>query len=239
MRHPERLHPGPGHRPDCRRHGSRARHLLLADGGVPEDRRRRSSRADPNVDALMSTVGGTGVGHARRPELRPTRRSSEAARRAQAARQRHHRRTCGPSLPTFPACRSTCRTRPPSASAGRSPRACTSSPCSRPIRRSCTPKLANCKHEVAKIPGLQDVTSDLADLRAAGRRHHRSRQSRLHASQRAADRKRVLRCLRSRWVSTIYASINEYKVLLELEPKYQADPNALSLLYFKSATNAA
>jgi hydrophobic/amphiphilic exporter-1 (mainly G- bacteria), HAE1 family len=38
-----------------------------------------------------------------------------------------------------------------------------------------------------------------------------------------------------RWVSTIYAAINEYKVLLELKPQYQADPHALSLLYFKSA----
>jgi HAE1 family hydrophobic/amphiphilic exporter-1 len=27
-----------------------------------------------------------------------------------------------------------------------------------------------------------------------------------------------------RWVSTIYGSVNEYKVLLELEPRYQADP---------------
>ena len=31
-----------------------------------------------------------------------------------------------------------------------------------------------------------------------------------------------------RWISTIYASINEYKVLLELKPEYQADPRALS-----------
>ena len=38
-----------------------------------------------------------------------------------------------------------------------------------------------------------------------------------------------------RWVSTIYGSVNEYKVLLELEPKYQADPRALSLLYFKNS----
>jgi HAE1 family hydrophobic/amphiphilic exporter-1 len=38
-----------------------------------------------------------------------------------------------------------------------------------------------------------------------------------------------------RWVSTIYAAINEYKVLLELKPQYQADPHALSLLYFKSS----
>ena len=39
-----------------------------------------------------------------------------------------------------------------------------------------------------------------------------------------------------RWVSTIYGSVNEYKVLLELEPRYQADPRALSLLYFKNST---
>jgi HAE1 family hydrophobic/amphiphilic exporter-1 len=48
-----------------------------------------------------------------------------------------------------------------------------------------------------------------------------------------------------RWVSTIYAPVNEYKVLLELAPQFQADPTALSLLYFKTtpgqgggATNA-
>jgi HAE1 family hydrophobic/amphiphilic exporter-1 len=36
-----------------------------------------------------------------------------------------------------------------------------------------------------------------------------------------------------RWVSTIYAAVNEYKVLLELLPEFQADPSALSFLYFK------
>ena len=38
-----------------------------------------------------------------------------------------------------------------------------------------------------------------------------------------------------RWVSTIYAPVNEYKVLLELAPQFQADPAALSLLYFKAS----
>jgi HAE1 family hydrophobic/amphiphilic exporter-1 len=50
-----------------------------------------------------------------------------------------------------------------------------------------------------------------------------------------------------RWVSTIYAPVNEYKVLLELAPEFQNDPSALSMLYFKAtpqpgtaaATNAA
>jgi HAE1 family hydrophobic/amphiphilic exporter-1 len=37
-----------------------------------------------------------------------------------------------------------------------------------------------------------------------------------------------------RWVSTIYAPVNEYKVLLELAPEFQTDPSALSLLYFKA-----
>jgi HAE1 family hydrophobic/amphiphilic exporter-1 len=37
-----------------------------------------------------------------------------------------------------------------------------------------------------------------------------------------------------RWVSTIYAPVNEYKVLLELAPQFQATPTALSLLYFKA-----
>ena len=37
-----------------------------------------------------------------------------------------------------------------------------------------------------------------------------------------------------RWVSTIYAPVNEYKVLLELAPQFQADPASLSLLYFKA-----
>jgi HAE1 family hydrophobic/amphiphilic exporter-1 len=41
-----------------------------------------------------------------------------------------------------------------------------------------------------------------------------------------------------RWVSTIYAPVNEYKVLLELAPQYQADPSALSLLYFKATPSA-
>jgi hypothetical protein len=46
-----------------------------------------------------------------------------------------------------------------------------------------------------------------------------------------------------RWVSTIYAPVNEYKVLLELAPQFQNDPGALSMLYFKATpqpgTNAA
>jgi len=37
-------------------------------------------------------------------------------------------------------------------------------------------------------------------------------------------------------VSTIYTAINQYWVILELDPKYQRDPSALSMLYIRSTT---
>ncbi|HZS44396.1 MAG TPA: multidrug efflux RND transporter permease subunit [Blastocatellia bacterium] len=37
-----------------------------------------------------------------------------------------------------------------------------------------------------------------------------------------------------RQISTIYAPNNEYRVIMELEPEYQKDPSALSLLYIRS-----
>ena len=42
----------------------------------------------------------------------------------------------------------------------------------------------------------------------------------------------------SRQVSTIYAPTNQYWVVMELEPRYQTDPSALSLLYVRSSTGA-
>jgi len=40
----------------------------------------------------------------------------------------------------------------------------------------------------------------------------------------------------SRQVSTIYAPNDQYQVILELEPRYQMDPSALSMLYIHSST---
>ncbi len=38
----------------------------------------------------------------------------------------------------------------------------------------------------------------------------------------------------SKQISTIYTSSNQYKVILEVEPEYQLDPSALSILYLRS-----
>jgi len=40
----------------------------------------------------------------------------------------------------------------------------------------------------------------------------------------------------ARQISTFYTPINQYQVIIELEPQYQADPSALSMLYIRSST---
>ena len=89
---------------------------------------------------------------------------------------------------------------------------------------------------IAEIPQLDDVTSNLAitapqvdvtidrDKAAAMQTDANSVESAFYDAY------------GQHWVSTIYAAVNEYKVLLELQRQYQADPKALSLLYFKSNT---
>jgi HAE1 family hydrophobic/amphiphilic exporter-1 len=88
--------------------------------------------------------------------------------------------------------------------------------------------------EIEKLPEVQDVTSDLAILSPqVNVTINRDKAAALQVNADAIENA-FYDAYGPRWVSTIYASINEYKVLLELNPKYQADPLALSLLYFKS-----
>jgi hydrophobic/amphiphilic exporter-1 (mainly G- bacteria), HAE1 family len=88
--------------------------------------------------------------------------------------------------------------------------------------------------EVAQLPGLEDVTSDVANTTPQVNVHidrDKAAAMQVNASQ---IENALYDAYGPRWVSTIYAAVNEYKVLLELEPQYQMDPRALSLLYFKN-----
>jgi hydrophobic/amphiphilic exporter-1 (mainly G- bacteria), HAE1 family len=86
---------------------------------------------------------------------------------------------------------------------------------------------------LAELPGLQDVTSDLqvtspqvsVDI-------DRDKAAALGVTASQIENA-FYDAYGPRWVSTIYGSVNEYKVLLELAPEYQEDPGALSMLYFK------
>jgi HAE1 family hydrophobic/amphiphilic exporter-1 len=86
------------------------------------------------------------------------------------------------------------------------------------------------------LPQLQDVTSDLQiknpqvniDI-------NRDKASALGiTAQQVEDA--LYYAYGSREVSTIYTPNNQYQVILELEPRYQMDPSALSMLYVHSNT---
>src|SRR5205814_1881995 len=88
--------------------------------------------------------------------------------------------------------------------------------------------------EIAELPGLQDVTSNLQiSTPQVNVAIDRDRSAALQVNAQQIENA-LYDAYGPRWVSTIYAAVNEYKVLLELKPQYQADPKALSLLYFKS-----
>ncbi|HKB91951.1 MAG TPA: efflux RND transporter permease subunit, partial [Opitutaceae bacterium] len=88
--------------------------------------------------------------------------------------------------------------------------------------------------KMAAIPGMVDVTSDLqikspqifVDI-------DRDKASTLGiTAQQIEDT--LFNAFGSRQVSTIFTPTNQYYVILEVEPKYQTDPAALSLLYVRS-----
>ena len=89
--------------------------------------------------------------------------------------------------------------------------------------------------QVEQVPGVDDVASDVAvQTPQVNVTIDRDKAAVMNVNANLIENA-LYDAYGPRWVSTIYGSVNEYKVLLELEPKYQADPRALSLLYFKNS----
>ena len=88
--------------------------------------------------------------------------------------------------------------------------------------------------ELENLPGVEDVTTDVAvTTPQVNVTIDRDKAAAMNVNANVIENA-LYDAYGPRWVSTIYGSINEYKVLLELEPRYQSDPRALSLLYFKN-----
>ena len=87
---------------------------------------------------------------------------------------------------------------------------------------------------LADVPGLEDLTSDLEiSSPQVNVEIDRDKAAALGVTANQIENA-FYDAYGPRWVSTIYAPVNEYKVLLELAPQFQGDPSALSLLYFKA-----
>jgi HAE1 family hydrophobic/amphiphilic exporter-1 len=86
-----------------------------------------------------------------------------------------------------------------------------------------------------EVPGLQDVASDLQiknpQINVA---IDRDKASALGVTAQQVE-DALYTAYGARQISTIFAPNNEYRVIMQLEPQYQRDPSALSLLYVRSS----
>jgi hydrophobic/amphiphilic exporter-1 (mainly G- bacteria), HAE1 family len=88
--------------------------------------------------------------------------------------------------------------------------------------------------QLARMPDLEDVTSNLlVESPEVNLAIDRDKSAAVQVNAQQIENA-LYDAFGPRWVSTIYSATNEYKVLLELLPQYQQDPLALSRLYFKS-----
>jgi hydrophobe/amphiphile efflux-1 (HAE1) family protein len=91
--------------------------------------------------------------------------------------------------------------------------------------------------EIGKLPIVQDVTSDL-EMRnpRINLTIDRDRVAALHLNPMQIQQA-LYSAYGPRWTSTIYGAKSQYRVLVEMLPQFQAHPDSLSLLYFKSSDN--
>jgi len=88
-----------------------------------------------------------------------------------------------------------------------------------------------------KIPGLLDVNTDLQNKGLqAGLVIDRDTASRLGITPQTVDNT-LYDAFGQRQVSTMYKTINQYFVVMEIDPQFQLDPDGLKNLYLPSAGN--
>ena len=191
-------------------------------------------RKDVNVDTFMSSVGGSGMGGAGGStgrmylQLKP--------RRQRALNVTGVIEELRPKVSGFPGMR-VFMTIPPSIRlGGRQSKSAYEFTVQGPETATLYSEAEKLQEQIAKLPMIQDVTSDLQlknprvnleidrDKAAALQINAQQIESALYDGYGPS------------WVSTIYAPTNQYKVLLELDPKYQSHADSLSEIYLKSGT---
>ncbi len=94
------------------------------------------------------------------------------------------------------------------------------------------------EQKIRALPGLQDVTTDLQiAYPKVTVEIDRNRAAALAVSAEQIE-DALYTAYGARQVSTIYTPSNEYWVIMEVEPRYQTDPAALSMLYIRAGSGA-
>ena len=189
-------------------------------------------RDDPNVAALMSTVGGTAATTVGGPNF------GQLLVRLKPRSQRKLMvndimKEIQPKVDAVPGMKVYLQNPPTIRIGGQVTKSLYQVSMQSPVKPELFADAKTMEEEIAQLPGVRDVTSDLAitspQVEVA---IDRDKAGQLQVSANTIE-SAFYDAYGPHWVSTIYAAINEYEVLLELKPEYQSDPRVLSLLYFK------
>jgi HAE1 family hydrophobic/amphiphilic exporter-1 len=190
---------------------------------------------DPNVDSLFSGIGASGVSAVSNTGRVFLRLKPRKERRLRADEIIQELR---PKLATVPGIQAFMQNLPPIRIGG----VLTKSQYQFTLQSPYTDELYRyaplLEEKLRHVPGLQDVTSDLQIKNPEiNIEIDRDKASALGVSAQQIE-DALSSAYSSRQISTIYAPNNEYQVIMELEPRYQMDPSALSLLYIRSQKGA-
>jgi HAE1 family hydrophobic/amphiphilic exporter-1 len=190
-------------------------------------------RNDPDVEALMSTIGGTASTNLGGPNFgQLTVRLKSRGQRKRSVEQIIE--DLRPKLVGIPGLNVYLQNPPTISLGGQITKSQYQMSLQSPDKQQLYDSATQLQGLIAALPGLEDVTSDLAITSPQVNVNlNRDKAAALQTDASAVE-SAFYDAYGQHWVSTIYGSVNEYKVLLELQPQYQADPRALSLLYFKS-----
>ena len=189
--------------------------------------------ADPNVDAYMSSIGATGpnaTSNSGRIFMRLKPRSQRKLTADQVIEELR------PKLARVPGIRAFLQNPPPIRIGG----TLTKSLYQLTLQGADTNELYKyaplLEERLRAIRGLQDVTSDLQIKNPqVSVRIDRDKATALGLSAQQVE-DALYTAYGARWVSTIYAPTNEYRVLMEVAPQYQWEASSLSMLYVRSTS---
>src|SRR5579875_71756 len=193
-------------------------------------------RRDPNVEALMSTVGGTAAQTVGGPNFgQMLVRLKPRAQRKEGVNEIIRR--LQPKLAEVPGMKVYLQNPPTIRIGGQVSKSLYQFSMQSPNKPELFSYSQKMQEEIAKIPGVRDVTSDLAITSPQVEvQIDRDKAGALQISANTIE-SAFYDAYGPHWVSTIYAAINEYEVLLELKPQFQSNPDVLSMLYLKGSNN--
>jgi HAE1 family hydrophobic/amphiphilic exporter-1 len=190
---------------------------------------------DPNVEAFSSSIGASGSSAAGNQGRIFIRLKDRGERRLNADEviQELRAKTAG-----IPGIRIFLQNPPPIRIGGRLTKSLYQLTLQGPDTDELYRRSSELESKLRELPGLQDVTSDLqinnpqVDVSI-----DRDRALAVGVSAQQIE-DALFSAFGSRWISTIYAPTNEYRVLLELLPEHQREATDLSALYIRSVSGS-